>query len=233
MRSVDFADLVKVSQMLEPLGVNFTFTGGSVLGLLLDNPMLSFPRMTDDVDVIVEVITRIEYTNLEEKLRTEAKFKHDTSQGSPACRWIFNDLKVDIMPIRDTAGPFSDRWFEYALRTFAFRTFQGRKISTVSATCLAATKLTAMSDRGRDDYLSSHDLEDLITLVDGREMLYEEIAGEWVDLREYITNCVAKLLEKQAFLDALCGHLPPDSASQARLPLLLNRLHLIGSLAKL
>jgi hypothetical protein len=36
MRPVDIQDLFNVSRRLEPLGVKFAFTGGAIVGFLLD-----------------------------------------------------------------------------------------------------------------------------------------------------------------------------------------------------
>lgn len=57
MRPVDLDDLIRVSRKLESLGVDFVFTGGAVVGFLLDNPRIPFPRRTNDVDAIVAVST--------------------------------------------------------------------------------------------------------------------------------------------------------------------------------
>jgi len=232
MRPVDLNDLATVAARLEPLGVNFAFTGGAVVGFLLDNPLLPFPRQTDDVDAIVEVVTRIAYSDFEDRLRKEAGFRHDISEGAPTCRWIVGTVKVDIMPMRDPMGQFSNRWFEYALKTAALRTFRGTSVNTVSATCFVATKLVAFDDRGKDDYTASHDLEDILTVVDGRKTLCDELTTERADLREFVASRVAGLLVNPAFREALPGHLESDNASQGRLPLLVERLRQIASLVK-
>jgi len=232
MSLVHLDDLVLVSRRLEPLGVKFAFTGGAVVSFLLDNPTLPLPRQTTDVDAIVAVITRIQYTDFEERLRREAGFQNDTTEGAPLCRFIVEGVEVDVMPMRDPTGTFSDRWFEYALQTAAMRTLNGVSVWTVSASCFLATKLTAFKNRGLGDFLGSHDLEDIVTVVDGRGTLYDELAEEREDLRTFVGVCIAGFLNSQQFLDALPGLLPPDIASQARLSLVTERLMLIASLAK-
>lgn len=229
MRPVEPDDLIRVVRRLDVLGVKFVFLGGSVIGFLLDNPRLSYARPTNDVDAIMEVATRIEYTDLEERLRKEAGFHHDLSAGAPACRWIMDDIKVDIMPMRDPTGQFANEWFEYALQTAERREFQGVSFFMVTAACLLATKILAFRGRGANDYHSSHDLEDIVTLVDGRAALCDELAGERPDLRAFVAAGMGELLGTPAFLDALPGHLLPDAASQARLPLVIGRLRNMAS----
>lgn len=95
-----------------------------------------------------------------------------------------------------------------------------------------ATKLEAFAGRGKRDYQSSHDLEDLIAVVDGRAelALVKEIHARPDDVRTYIASDIAKLLATPAFLDALPGYLLPDQASQARVSILLERLKQIATI---
>ena len=75
-----------------------------------------------------------------------------------------------------------------------------------------------------------HDLEDLIAVVDGRSELRAEFAATSIHLRRYVAAELRRLLGTPAFLEALPGHLPGDTASQARLPLLCERLEALASL---
>jgi hypothetical protein len=74
------------------------------------------------------------------------------------------------------------------------------------------------------DFLMSHDIEDIITIVDGRPALVQELRGAARELQAYIVEELGALMQKPEFLDALAGHLPGDAASQARLPALIAQL---------
>lgn len=78
--------------------------------------------------------------------------------------------------------------------------------------------------RGSSDFLASHDLEDIVTVVDGRPELLDELRGAPEELRAYLATEISSLLDTPQFLDALPGHLPGDSASQSRIPTLVNLL---------
>lgn len=67
-------------------------------------------------------------------------------------------------------------------------------------------------------------MEDIITVIDGRVEIVDEISTAPEDVREYISGKIAGLLNNRQFLDALPGYLLPDDASQGRLRILMERL---------
>jgi hypothetical protein len=83
----------------------------------------------------------------------------------------------------------------------------------------------AFHDRGQADVRGSHDLEDIVAVIDGRPEVIDEVA-----LREYVREQVRTLLATRTFHDALAGFLLPDEASQERLPDLGVRLEQLARL---
>jgi len=106
----------------------------------------------------------------------------------------------------------------------------GLTILMVSPVYFCASKLEAFGDRGKNDYLGSRDLEDLIAVVDGRAELVGEIKAAQSDVRSYLAKEITKLLGTRGFRDALPGRLAPDSASQERITTVMARLKEIASL---
>jgi hypothetical protein len=106
----------------------------------------------------------------------------------------------------------------------------GLKILMVSPVYFCASKLEAFTDRGKNDYLGSRDLEDLIAVVDGRSELVGEVQAAKSDARSYVAKEIARLLGARGFEDALPGHLAPDSASQERITTVIARLKEIAAL---
>ena len=82
MADASIAAMKAVAERLDALGLDYAFLGGSVVGLLLDRPELSPVRVTDDVDVVIEVVSQARYARIEQKLRT-LKFDHDMRPGAP------------------------------------------------------------------------------------------------------------------------------------------------------
>lgn len=139
-----------VAQRLGDLRHEFVFVGGAVAGMLITDPAQPAIRPTEDVDLIVQVLARPDYYDVEERLR---------QQGF------------------------------------------------------------------------SQDLGDLLAVVDGRDTLVDECRGSDPVLRGYLGQRFSALLGSRPFREALPGHLPGDLASQARLPDLEEKLHLLAQLS--
>jgi hypothetical protein len=221
--------LTKIAQKLDPLGLSYAFVGGSIVEFLLDRPDLSPVRPTDDLDVIVELMANRRYSDLETLLR-HAGFEQDMTQGAPRCRWRLDGLIVDVMPTEGALLGLNTAWFTEALATAKPRRILGVDVPLISSVAFLATKLAAFADRGEGDYYGSHDLEDIITVIDGRAAIVAEISGAAPDLRAHVVGRTKALVAEAAFQEALAGHLPSDGASQARLPLLRKRLGTIAGL---
>src|ERR1700728_3120795 len=61
-------------------------------------------------------------------------------------------------------------------------------IRLITAPLFLAAKLEAFRGRGGGDYYASHDLEDVIALIDGRAELVGEITASTGELREFLTT---------------------------------------------
>jgi len=99
-------------------------------------------------------------------------------------------------------------------------------IRVISAPLFCATKLVAFESRGGGDLLHT-DLEDFVTVVDGRGELVRELDAEKPELRKFVGETVRSLL-RRGLDDELASHLEGDAASQARLPYVRTALERIA-----
>jgi hypothetical protein len=230
MRTTD-PNLVLLAQAvthLGPLVDRMVFLGGCATALLLTDPAAPEVRPTQDVDVITDIASLTDYYRLAEGLR-EAGFVEDQSPGAPLCRWRASEVILDIMPTDENVFGFGNRWYRPALANAQLIDLPtGQRIRAVTAPYFLATKLEAFAGRGGDDYLASPDLEDIVTLVDGRAELVGEVTQADADLRQFLSTRLSTLLATPSFLEALSAHLPPDAASQARVPILRDRIRLMA-----
>jgi hypothetical protein len=223
MPSSNIELLKRIANRLGPLLGEVVFVGGCTTELFITDEAAAEVRPTFDVDVIAEITSYAGYAKFSERLRALG-FREDISRGAPVCRWLIEEMKLDVMPIEERILGFTNRWYRAAMDAAQETELQtGLHILVVTAPYFLATKLEAFRGRGRGDYANSHDLEDLLTVIDGRETIVQEVAGTPA-LRSYIAEQFREFLETPAFLDALPGYLLPDVSSQARVPILRGRI---------
>ena len=223
------AILEAAARVLLPLFDEVVFVGGCAAGLLVTDPAAGGVRPTTDVDVITEISTYAEYGAFSERLRAIG-LTEDNREGGPICRWRHGDLAIDIMPTDENVLGFASKWYRPAMESADGVLLGSLPLRLISPVYFVATKIEAFHGRGIGDYRGSHDLEDLLAVVDGRPELIDEIGGAPQDVRDYVATEFRQFLNSAAFRDALPGHLPPDAGSQARQPLLLERLGRLASL---
>jgi hypothetical protein len=216
---------------LRPLLPEIVFVGGCTTGLLITDPAASPVRATDDVDVIVEIASYAEYARFSKRLRRLGFFE-DSSEGAPICRWLSDHMKLDVMPTDETILGFSNRWYRPAIEAAAIVALDGFELRVVTTPYFIATKLEAFRGRGKGDFYASSDLEDIITVLDGRPTILEDVAKSSGELRRYIGREVGKLLDNSEFVNAVPGHLAGDEISQARVPMIFSTLDSLRGLGR-
>ena len=227
MKDSNRAMLSAVADRLGPLLDRVVFVGGCATGLLVTDKTAPPIRSTEDVDVISQVASYYEYQQLAQELR-HLGFAEDTRQGAPTCRWVIDNLTLDFMPTDPHVLGFSNRWYEPAIRTAVLRRIGlNREIRLITAHYFLATKLAAFENRGRGDYWGSRDMEDVVTVIDGRPSLMKEVLKADGELKGFLAESLSSLLNDPEFHHALPGYLPPDAASQGRVPLVLSRMKAI------
>ena len=167
--------LAEAARLLKPLLDELVFVGGSTTALLITDKAAADVRPTYDVDAIAEITSYAAYADFSERLR-KIGFAEDTTEEAPLCRWRQKRIILDVMPLDEKILGFSNRWYRPAMEFAEERELEPKlSIRVVSAVYFCATKLEAFVGRGKGDYLSSHDLEDLVAVIDGRAEIVEEI----------------------------------------------------------
>lgn len=198
--------LQAIAEALGDLREQVVFVGGSTAGLLLTDPLAEGVRPTLDVDAIVQADSLTHFHRIEDQL-AQRGFVRDAESGV-ICRWRHRPSGVvfDLMPVDASVLGFSNRWYGEAVATAQqVRLAGGLTIRVVAAPAFVATKLEAFLDRGRGDVLSSHDLEDVLNVVDGRPELPDEMAAASAPLRHAVGKVVAGLLQNADFINGLPG----------------------------
>lgn len=205
---------------LAPFLDEIVFVGGITLGLLITDKAAAPIRGTTDVDVIAEIVTYADYIVFSERLR-EAYFTEDTGEKPLTCRWHNGALMVDVLALNEEVLGFTNIWYESALRhAFTVTLPSGRSIRVITAPYFLGTKMEAFRGRGKMDFQASHDLEDFVAVIEGRDTLLQEIAKSPQELRHYLAEAARTLLAEPRFIDVLPGFVLDDE----RVPLIQERL---------
>jgi hypothetical protein len=210
---------------LAPFLNEIVFVGGIALGLLITDKAAAPIRGTNDVDVIAEIVTYADYIVFSERLRN-AHFTEDDGEKPLTCRWHHGELTVDVLALNEEVLGFSNIWYESALRhAFPVTLPSGQSIRVITAPFFLGTKMEAFRGRGKMDFQASHDLEDFVAVIEGRDSLLQEVADSPQELRRYLAEAAKSLLAEPRFLDVLPGFV----LDSERVPLIQERLASIAA----
>jgi len=157
-----------VAKSLGDLCDQVVFLGGATVDLYTTSPAAPSPRPTLDVDCIVEVTSVMQLHELEEKLRSRG-FENDQSKGAPICRWICQEIKVDVMPTRAEVLGFTNEWYEEGFRHSQRLSLDDEaEVKILELPYFLATKVAALYNRGMTDLRTSADFEDMVYILRNR-----------------------------------------------------------------
>lgn len=203
------------------------FVGGCATGLLVtDTFTMEGIRYTEDVDLIVGVVGYPGWVKLQNTLAS--KGFSASPEDEYICRMRLGELKVDFMPDDENILGFSNRWYRQALQNAKdFQLLDDLIVRLVTAPYFIATKLEAYKGRGKNDPISSHDFEDILTIVDGRPRLLDELKHLDAPIREYVAAEIGLVLRHQSLGYAVLGSVKGDNG---RADLIHDRLVAISNL---
>ena len=217
MNSIKMLEIV--AQSLDPLLEQVVFVGGAVAGLYAGENNYGLFRPTEDVDCVINVMTRLGYSGIEAELR-ELGFENDlVSEARVICRWNINDILVDIMPIKgnDKLLGFTNQWYEPGFKNKIEVVLPSeKKISIFSLPYFLASKFEALEKRGDSDWRLAHDLEDILSILDNVDNPVNYIDKSNLDVRSYLINTFSNLLSKPNIDEILDAHLASISIAKCK-----------------
>ncbi len=206
--------LMSMAQAMGPLCEQVVFVGGCATGLLVDDADLMDVRPTEDVDAIVEVASLAAYHRLAAQLMGRG-FKQTMADNTPPFRWFWNRMQLDLVPLDEKVLGFANPWYRVGYENaLTAELTDGLRLRHLSAPHFLATKFEAFKDRGQNDVYLSHDLEDIMTVVEGRSTLVQEVLAAHEAVRQHVGQSVAALLKMPAFHNALPGLLSDPEREQ-------------------
>jgi len=214
MANPNLAMLTAMAQAMGELCEHVVFVGGCATGLLVDDAELMDVRPTEDVDAIVEVASLGAYHRSAEQLMGRG-FKQTMADNTPPFRWYWNRMQLDLVPLDEKVLGFANRWYRVGYEAaLAVELAGGLRLRHLSAPLFLATKFEAFKDRGNNDVYLSHDLEDIMTVMEGRSTIAQELATADDAVRQHVGQSVAVLLDMPTFRNALPGLLSNPEREQ-------------------
>jgi predicted nucleotidyltransferase len=207
--------LQTVATGLAELKDDVVFVGGAVAELYANDPAASDIRPTIDVDCVIELGSRTEHAKLEENLRAKG-FANDISPDAPNCRFVYEEIKVDVMPTDPDILGFSNKWYTEGIENKITKVLpDGTNIFVFNPEYYLAAKLEAHKDRGGDDLRTSHDFEDIIYILENCIDIVENIGAANASVKAYLKTEFSNLLDNDNITEGIEVALPYGSDSDS------------------
>jgi predicted nucleotidyltransferase len=196
-----------VCQVLEGLEQDYVFVGGATVGLYAtDLAVAGEIRPTDDIDVIVELASYKNYSELDQRL-INLGFKNDVMSGV-ICRYTIQGIIVDIMPTKPDVLGFSNRWYpEGFANAKTIKLDPKTKIKIFDLPYFVASKWEAFKGRGKNVYRTSKDFEDLVYILENVDDFEKQMKEGPEHLRIWLREELSHIIDTDSFEEGLYAHL--------------------------
>jgi predicted nucleotidyltransferase len=212
--------VAEVAEALQDLKQDIVFIGGAVVSLYTNDPAADEIRPTQDVDLTLNIFSFAHWQELQEKL--DALGFHPDPFGHSISSYKYNNIPVDIMAAEDGPLGASNRWYKIGFNNLQIAKAKDQEIKILSAPCYLATKFEAFNNRG-SDYRTSHDVEDIIYILDNRIEIVEEIAKEDMLIANFIKEQLQTIIKKGLMQEVLMAHIHPIMLEE-RLPIVEEKI---------
>lgn len=198
--------VAEVAAALKDLKSEMVFVGGAVVSLYTDDTAADEIRPTQDIDMTLNIVNLAHWKQVQEKLG-DLGF-HPDPFGHAVCSYKYKDIPVDVMATED--GPFgpTNPWYKIGFQDLWTVNAKDQEIKILSVACYLATKFEAFNNRGTD-YRTSHDMEDIIYVLDNRINIVEEIKLSDQRIYTFIKEQLQILINKGLLEEVLMAHIHP------------------------
>jgi len=219
-RIINLAVVAEIAEALKEYNQKMVFVGGAVVSLYTDDTAADEIRPTSDIDMTLNVVSLKEWYNIQKDL---AKLGFYPDPFGPAiCSYKYKDIPVDIMASEDGPLGTANSWYKIGFMDLWKVKVKSQEINILKAPCYLATKFEAFGNRGID-YRSSHDMEDIIYILDNRIDIVNEIEKSPQKVRKFIQSELNKMVEQSLLNEVLEAHIHPLVIEQ-RLPLIVKKI---------
>lgn len=222
-RVIDTESIIEVATALGDLNEKSMFVGGSVVSVYINDTAADEMRPTKDIDIALQIVT---LGQLEQTRQALAKKGfHQDPEETVVCRFIYEGILVDVMSTKEIGWAPSNKWFHEGFSHLEKVLLDGSiAINVLPLAYFLASKFEAYHGRSNDPR-TSHDLEDIVFVLDNRIDLVESILSSPESVLAYLRSEFTELLTPE-MEEALFSHMNPFSRKE-RHPLLILKLQTI------
>jgi predicted nucleotidyltransferase len=203
---INIGIVAEVAEALGELKKDIVFVGGAVVSLYTDDPAADEIRPTKDIDMTLNIVNLNHWQQINEKLASLGF--HPDPYGHAICSFKYKDIPVDIMAAEDGPLGSANRWYKIGFKNLWTVMAKQQEIQLLTAPCYLATKFEAFNDRG-SDYRTSHDIEDIIYIIDNRIGIVDEISKAEVDISNFIRQQFNEIIQQEMLKEVLISHIHP------------------------
>lgn len=203
--------VAQVATALGDLNDQVVYIGGAVISIYATEPGADLPRVTEDIDVCVQVSTFAQMEALREQLAS--KKIYPDPQGVHIYRYTYKGIAIDFIPLEETAFGPTNSWlkpgFEKAYKT----SVAGVEIAVLPVSLFLATKWEAFNSRGSDPRYS-HDFEDIIYVLDNNEEVVKDLSDATAALKETLKKMSSFILDHAHSSEIIECHINQNTAME-------------------
>ena len=183
--------VARVARALGELNDQVVYIGGAVISIYATEPGADLPRVTEDIDVCVQVSTFAQMEKLRELLASKSIYPDP--QGIHIYRYRYQGIAIDFIPFEETAFGPTNSWLKPGFDK-AFKTTVGDvDIAVLPVSLFLATKWEAFNSRGSDPRYS-HDFEDIMYVLDNNEEVVSDINNATATLKKTLKSMSSFIL---------------------------------------
>lgn len=222
-KTINLAIVAEVARALQNLKEQIVFVGGAVVSLYTDDPAADEVRPTGDVDITIDIVNLSDWSRLQEELALLGFFPDPF--GNSICSYKYNNIPIDIMSVEDSVFGPSNKWYKIGFNDLRTAYVEDQEIKILTAPCYLATKFEAFLDRG-NDYRTSHDIEDIMYIIDNRTNIVSEVIESDSKIRLFIAQQFQHIMDIGLLDEVLMAHIHPIMLEE-RMPLVKEKIELI------
>jgi len=195
----------KIAVALGAMNEQVVYVGGATVSLYINDPAADDVRPTKDLDISLAIASLGELEVIRKQLIRKG-FKQ-SPEDDIICRFRYEDIKVDVMSTKAVGWAPANPWFASGFAQKEIIEIEDQKIQILPLPYFLASKFSAFNDRGAIDPRTSHDLEDIVYVLDNRMDIVEKLAKVPDDVRSYLADQLQRILDDRVMQEAILGNL--------------------------